>query len=197
MHTQHQCGEPWTRKRCGHSMQPPYPEPEAATGPQAVLPSHRPWPLHGTASSRLIEQAALATAAPQALMARAGLGVARLALAVAPQARRIWVAAGPGNNGGDGLVAARHLHAAGLQVRVSLVGDTTRLPADAAHALAAAQQAGVLISTDPASLLHNATWPTDLAIDALLGLGGSRVPTGATAVAIAAAVGQISQVTSA
>ena len=170
-------------------MQPPYPEPDAATGPQPVLPSQQHWPLFDTASSRLIEQAALATAAPQALMARAGLGVARLALAVAPQARRVWVTAGPGNNGGDGLVAARHLHAAGLQVRVSLVGDATRLPADAAHALAAAQQAGVVISADLPNRTNNPAWSTDLAIDALLGLGSSRAPSGA----IAAAVGKLNQ----
>ena len=158
-----------------------------STGPQAVLPSTRQWPLFDAASSRLIEQCALAGAAPHTLMASAGLGVARLALAVAPQARRIWVAAGPGNNGGDGLVAARHLHAAGLQVRVSWLGDTTRLPADAAQALLAAQQAGVQISTNLASTTDLAAWPTDLAIDALLGLGASRAPTGA----IAAGVGQL------
>ena len=170
-------------------MPPPYPDRDAATGPLPVLPSHRPWPLFDAASSRRIEQSALAAAAPQALMARAGLAVARLALAVAPAARRIWVAAGPGNNGGDGLVAARHLHAAGVEARVSLLGDAARLPADAAQALAAAQQAGVPISADLASPTHAASWPADLAIDALLGLGASRAPTGA----IAAAVGQLNQ----
>ena len=170
-------------------MRPPYPDPDAAIGPQPVLPSRRHWPLFDAASSRLIEQAALDAAAPQALMARAGLAVARLALAVAPQARRVWVEAGPGNNGGDGLVAARHLHTAGLQVRVSLAGDTTRLPADAAHALAAAQQAGVVISANLAVPPDETAWQADLAIDALLGLGTSRAPTGA----IAAAVGRLNR----
>ena len=42
-------------------------------------------------------------------MRRAGLAVARLALALAPHATRVWIAAGPGNNGGDGLEAALHL----------------------------------------------------------------------------------------
>jgi ADP-dependent NAD(P)H-hydrate dehydratase / NAD(P)H-hydrate epimerase len=141
-----------------------------------VLPSVRAWPLFDAAASRRIEQAALAATAPHALMARAGLGLARLALALAPQARRIWVAAGPGNNGGDGLVAARHLHLQGLVVAVNLLGDVNRLPADAADALARAQAAGVPITIG----LDDAGGPApDLAIDALLGLGSRRAPEGA------------------
>ncbi len=161
----------------------PCPQPGRQPGPQPVLPSHRTWALHDSAASRRIEQAALAQAEPHALMARAGLGVARLALAVAPDARRVWIAAGPGNNGGDGLVAARHLHAAGWQVRVSLLGDADRLPADAGQALLQAQQAGVLIVTGlddgPADGHHDG-----LAIDALLGLGGRRAPGGVIAEAV-------------
>jgi len=145
-----------------------------------VLPAERGWPLHGTEASRQIEQAALAGAAPRALMARAGLGVARLALAVAPGARSIWIAAGPGNNGGDGLVAARHLHVAGCAVRVSLLGEPDRLPADARQALAQAQQAGVAIENG----LGEGDAKADLAIDALLGLGSHRAPQGALAEAV-------------
>ena len=156
------------------------PLPCTTDGPQAVLPADRSWPLHGTAASRQIEQAALAGAAPHALMARAGLGVARLALAVAPGARRFWVAAGPGNNGGDGLVAARHLHSAGCAVQVSLLGEPERLPADARQALAQAQQAGVAIEQG----LNEAVATADLAIDALLGLGSCRAPQGALAEAV-------------
>ena len=154
--------------------------PCTSDGPQAVLPAVRSWPLHGTKASRQIEQAALAGAAPHALMARAGLGVARLALAVAPGARRIWVAAGPGNNGGDGLVAACHLHAAGCAVRVTLLGEPEHLPADARLALSQAQQAGVAIE----SHLGDGDANADLAIDALLGLGSSRAPQGALAEAV-------------
>jgi NAD(P)H-hydrate repair Nnr-like enzyme with NAD(P)H-hydrate epimerase domain len=43
-------------------------------------------------ASRSIEAAALTQHPPHELMRRAGLGVARLALAVAPHARRVWVA---------------------------------------------------------------------------------------------------------
>ena len=133
-----------------------------------------PLPLHGPAASRAIEQAAQVTLAPHALMRRAGLCVARLALALAPHARTVWIAAGPGNNGGDGFEAALHLHGAGKAVRVSFAGDASRLPADAADALARAQAAGVAIGNDDAPPLGT----QDLAIDALLGLGASRAPEG-------------------
>jgi hydroxyethylthiazole kinase-like uncharacterized protein yjeF len=158
-------------------MTPPCP----ADGPQPVLPSRRTWALHDAAASRRIEAAALAMSLPHALMARAGLGVARLAQAVAPGARRVWVAAGPGNNGGDGLVAARHLQATGWVVRVSLLGETQRLPDDAADALKQAQAAGVSIQPGLSEGDHQ---DADLAIDALLGLGSRRAPEGAIAEAV-------------
>lgn len=156
------------------------PEPTPVDHLQPVLPAHRNWPLHGSHASRQIEQQALLGAVPQALMARAGLAVARLALAAAPGARRVWLACGPGNNGGDGLVAARHLQAAGWRVVVSLLGDGERRPADAAAALRQAQQAGVPIRTGP----PDADFAPDLAIDALLGLGNRRAPAGAIAEAV-------------
>lgn len=146
----------------------------------AVLPSRQRWPLHATDAARAVEQASLAATAPFALMSRAGLAVARLALAVAPHARNIWVAAGPGNNGGDGLVAARHLLAAGRRVRVSLTGDPARLPSDAARALTEARAAGVPIEPAIAPSAE-----CTLAIDALLGLGSARAPEGAIARGVA------------
>jgi hydroxyethylthiazole kinase-like uncharacterized protein yjeF len=115
-------------------------------------------------------------------MAAAGLSVARLGQALAPHAPAVQVWAGPGNNGGDGLVAAQHLQAAGRQVTVCLLGDANRLPADAQAALRQAQEAGVHI-TD--SLLPPAS-SDDLLIDALLGLGAARPPTGGLAAAIRA-----------
>ena len=159
--------------------------PRLATGagPQAVLPSAREWSLFDAAASRQIEQSALAASPPHSLMATAGLGVARLMLAVAPQARRVQVWAGPGNNGGDGLVAARHLHQAGLEVAVNLLGDVRHGPADAQHALAQARQAGVRILSG-----LERPWaddrPANALIDALLGLGSRRAPEGDIAAAV-------------
>lgn len=145
-----------------------------------VLPAQCRWPLHDTAASRRIEQAALSASADHALMARAGLAVARLALAVAPHADEVWAAVGPGNNGGDGLVAARHLLQAGRRVRVSLVGHTRTPPTDAANALDQAQQAGVRIEPGLPGRLG-----ATLVIDALLGIGARQAPRDELAQAIA------------
>src|SRR5205085_12374238 len=98
---------------------------------QRVLPpaASSSLPLCGAALTREMEQRAAATLPPHTLMRRAGSAVARLALAVVPHAQRIWVCAGPGNNGGDGLDAAIHLRAAGKNVTVRLLGEEARLPA--------------------------------------------------------------------
>ena len=147
--------------------------------PQRITSASGPWPLHDTAASRAIETLAAARTAPHALMQRAGLAVARLALALAPHAERVWIAAGPGNNGGDGFEAAYHLRLAGRQVRVTAIGDAAHRPADAATSLARAQAAGVVIES---------AWPDaldcDLTVDALLGLGSTLAPHGAIADAL-------------
>ncbi len=116
---------------------------------------------------------------PQPLMTRAGCAAARLALAIAPHARHIWIAAGPGNNGGDGLEAAAHLHRMGMSVHVSLLGEPHKLPPDARAAWERAKAAGVSIS--PNLLQSSEGWPQrmgaqDLCIDALLGIGARRAP---------------------
>lgn len=150
----------------------------------ALLPVDSPatrLPLHHGEAARQLEAAALALHPPHTLMREAGLAVARLALALAPGARQIWVACGPGNNGGDGLVAARWLHGWGKTVEVSLLANPEHLPPDAAAALAAARQAGVPIQTRSAPQT-----PPDLAIDALLGLGQRRPPSDALALAVQA-----------
>ena len=147
---------------------------------QSVLPVTAPLPLFDIHTSRHIEQAALATTLPHTLMRRAGLAVAQLALAVAPHAQRVWIAVGPGNNGGDGLEAALHLHRAGKQVGVRFHGAASALPDDARAALARAQAGGVPLGDDSGEGLE----PGDLAIDALLGLGATRAPAGEIALTI-------------
>ncbi len=64
------------------------------------------------------------------LMERAGAGLADLVAARAP-AGRVAVVAGRGNNGGDGLVAARLLRTAGREVDVVLLGSADELRGDA------------------------------------------------------------------
>jgi hydroxyethylthiazole kinase-like uncharacterized protein yjeF len=132
----------------------------------------RPWPLHDVAASRAIEHAAAARLPPHTLMQRAGLAVARLALAIAPHARHIWIACGPGNNGGDGFEAAMHLHRWGKAVSVTWSGDENKMPADARASLERARQAGVTFAAEAPARF-------DVAIDALLGLGAARPLEGA------------------
>ena len=152
-------------------------------GPLRITPAGPARPLHGADATRLAETLALAQEKPGALMARAGLAVAQVAMAMAPHARVVHVFAGPGNNGGDGLVAARHLHAAGKQVLVTMLGDPARLPNDAAVAYRDAAAAGVPLRqwSGPADALAPRC---DLVIDALLGLGAARALTGAMADAV-------------
>lgn len=141
------------------------------------------WPLHNSLATRRAEALALNRSLPGALMQRAGLAVARLAIAVEPHAQRVTVFCGPGNNGGDGLVAATHLLAAGKAVQVFMVGDCTRQPDDAKSASQRATAAGVTISHLP-SFEQCMGLQTDFVIDALLGIGSSRAPEGELARAI-------------
>ena len=82
------------------------------------------------------------------LMENAGRAVADAAARM--QNRRVVVVAGPGNNGGDGFVAARYLAERGAAVRVSFLGDRKRLKGDAA--LAAERWTGPVEEASPASL---------------------------------------------
>ncbi len=145
-----------------------------------LLETERPLPLHDIGATRAIEAQAQAALGPNVLMQRAGLALARLALALAPHARGIWVAAGPGNNGGDGLEAAMHLHRWGKRVAVSLLANDASQPADARAALERARAAGAHIDGG-----LDIGFEPDLAIDALLGVGASRAAEGAIAACIA------------
>ena len=100
------------------------------------------------------------------LMENAGRAVADAAAAV-PEGRRVVIVAGPGNNGGDGFVAARHLAERGYSVRVSFVGQEARLKGDAA--LAAERWSGPVEQASPVSLAD-----CDIVIDALFGAGLDR-----------------------
>ncbi len=101
------------------------------------------------------------------LMERAGRAVADAVATRHPVGSRVVVMAGPGNNGGDGFVAARLLTQRGFQVRLLLAGDADRLKGDAA--LAAQQWRGP-VEPAQASRLGGA----DVIIDALFGAGLDR-----------------------
>ncbi len=150
-----------------------------SAAPHAVWPVRRTWPLHDAAATRSAEQAAAAQLPPHTLMERAGLALARLALALAPHARDIEVWCGPGNNGGDGFVAARWLHAWGKRVRMIAPGGVAQEPADAANALQAARAAGVPLQ---AALPERVQ--AGFALDALFGIGAARQIAGVWADAV-------------
>lgn len=137
---------------------------------QRVTPETSWW-LHDVAAIRAAERQAAAVLPGHALMQRAGLAVARLAQAIAPHARTIWIACGPGNNGGDGFEAALHLQNQGRRPWVTWLGEESKLPADARASLERARTAGVRLADQPPP-----QW--DLGIDALLGIGSTRPPEG-------------------
>lgn len=64
------------------------------------------------------------------LMENAGRGVAEEALKMLRSKKKVAIICGVGNNGGDGLVAARHLLNAGINVKVYLVGKPSKLKPD-------------------------------------------------------------------
>jgi len=114
------------------------------------------------------------------LMENAGRGVADEVSARFPDATTVAVLCGPGNNGGDGFVAARLLLERGYRVRLGFDGDPNRLPADAA---AMAGCFAGMYEPLSADLLAGA----DVIVDALFGAGLARPIEGATAGLIEAA----------
>lgn len=140
----------------------------SATPPPAAFAAHG-WPLFSTTATRQIEQTNIRRLPPHTLMERAGKAIAKLAMAIAPHAQRIWIACGPGNNGGDGFEAAALLTAAlpHAKILVSEVCEPEQLPLDAQKSREKARQAGVRwLNECPHDLS-----PQDLCIDALLGIG--------------------------
>ena len=100
------------------------------------------------------------------LMEAAGSAVA-VAVGARWPMRPVTVLCGPGNNGGDGFVAARHLEAAGWPVQLALLGSRDKLSGEAAHA--ASLWKGPLVPFSPESLEG-----AGIVIDAIFGAGLSR-----------------------
>lgn len=124
---------------------------------------------------RTVEQYGISS---HALMENAGSAVARLVAHQFPHAGRITVLCGKGNNGGDGLVAARHLYAAGRQVRLvqlAAAEDLQGEPRGAYDRLPELVQEGILTIRSEADLFSSAfdrcLAETDLFVDAIFGTG--------------------------
>ena len=152
--------------------------------------------IGGDEMSRIDEAAQGLGLAPDALMESAGTAVTELALAelatmtepmagpggpLAPALLTV-VMCGPGNNGGDGFVAARRLAAAGRSVTVVLVGDPARISGVAAahnwavlQAMASSGSLSLFVAPTPELLLQLRARlsPASLLVDALLGSGSA------------------------
>jgi hydroxyethylthiazole kinase-like uncharacterized protein yjeF len=102
--------------------------------------------------------------------------------------QRVTVLCGKGNNGGDGLVAARHLKSAGIEPRVCLFGDPREMRGDAGANLARWREAGNAILAIESESAWEGAWPavadSQVIVDALLGTGLRRAATGLIAQAI-------------
>jgi ADP-dependent NAD(P)H-hydrate dehydratase / NAD(P)H-hydrate epimerase len=133
--------------------------------------------------AEMAEADRLAIASGQAglqLMERAGRAVAAEAMRLLGSPAAIFVACGPGNNGGDGFVAARILRQHGYRVRLGLMGDSAALKGDAAAMAARWGEAPEALAADAVG------GAGDLIIDALFGAGLSRPLDGEAAQIVAA-----------
>jgi len=104
------------------------------------------------------------------LMENAARGVARVARGLLGEAGRVAIVCGPGNNGGDGLAAARHLANAGVEVAIHLVvpAEAYREGSDAAVNLEIVRAMGLNLRDDLE------LEPAAAVIDGIFGTGLSR-----------------------
>ncbi|HVB84264.1 MAG TPA: NAD(P)H-hydrate dehydratase [Rhodanobacteraceae bacterium] len=147
--------------------------------------------LYTAAQARALDAAAIAGGiAGSDLMRRAAAAALAVLRARWPEARRIVVLAGPGNNGGDGFLLAALARAAGLDARVQAL--TAQSGGDAATAREVARAAGVpIMAADADAVLLSAA---DVYVDALYGSGLNRAPTAIAAALIAALQPQAARV---
>ena len=125
---------------------------------------NRPRPILTSSAMAAAEQAAIGAGVPvETLMERAGAALAEAAFRFAGRMPAL-ILCGPGNNGGDGYVAARHLAARGVPVRVAAL---TEPQSDAAR-WARLQWDGVVEQLGPE------TEAAPLVVDALFGTGLKR-----------------------
>ncbi len=126
--------------------------------------------------------------AVDALMERAGFEVARAAIAFSGgrYGRRAVVICGKGNNGGDGLVAARHLSAAGMAVTVLLTAAASDVRGPARANLGRLGSTDVRVLGASSAALTRELPRADVCVDAVFGTGFRGQVSGAAAEAIGA-----------
>lgn len=124
------------------------------------------------------------------LMENAAIAVAEALIDHYPEAARVAIFCGTGNNGGDGFAAARHLFARGIDVSVHLIGDRSRISGDALTNLQSCDRLGVAIAsieTDKQlELAISEASRSDVVVDAILGTGLEAAASGIRGEAIVA-----------
>jgi NAD(P)H-hydrate epimerase len=153
--------------------------PEQNPSVRDIVP-HDELALLTCAEAAAADAATMAAGIPTRDLMEAAGGAVAAAVRERYQGRPLVVLCGPGNNGGDGFVAARRLQTAGWTVRLALLGARDALKGDAA---AAARQWKGPVETLSADLLEG----QPLVIDALFGAGLSRPVEGSAAQVLARA----------
>lgn len=117
------------------------------------------------------------------LMENAGLGIVEVILdrffEGEPQGKKVFILAGPGNNGGDGFVVARHLLNKGALVQIVITTSPDNYQGDAAVNLKIVNDMGIpcqVLQPDAVSDLQPLIKEADLIVDALFGTGFKGVP---------------------
>jgi NAD(P)H-hydrate epimerase len=158
-----------------------------------------PEAIYSTAQVRAMDRAAIEGRGIPGyeLMGRAGEAALETLRRRWPDARRLLVYCGAGNNAGDGYVVARLARAAGLTVRVEAVSSPAALGGDARRAAEECARAGVVIepfepfepqgerAAEDAPSARSGPAGADVVVDALLGTGLARAVEGRYAEAVA------------
>jgi NAD(P)H-hydrate epimerase len=116
------------------------------------------------------------------LMENAGRGAAELLMRLNPNQHSVIIVCGPGNNGGDGYVMARHLSNHGWPVAAWSLADSLPTQSDAVTNYQIARRCGLVCETDQGAIIN--LWPKPIQswfskepcwiVDALFGTGLSR-----------------------
>ena len=143
-------------------------------------------PLFDSAALRDADARAITGGIPgERLMETAGLAASREILATFPPGSSALVLAGPGNNGGDGWVVARHLAEAGWDVTIALPGGRRPETPDAIAMADRAEAMGIpVIAAEPGDIATGQA----IVIDAMLGTGTTGAPRGAIGDVVAAVI---------
>ncbi len=143
--------------------------------PTLISPHNRPLPLLSLIELRILESQASAALPKHTLMDRAGKAAASFLheqitrdTSLEKARHKVWLIAGPGNNGGDALILAAELHKAGIAVELCMPVEVK--PEDARWALDTARAAGVAITATPPASLDSYSW----LVDGMFGIGLTR-----------------------